>query len=588
MLKFVAVAVLFVVAVNGANLLGANECTYGPSYWCDSFQNAAKCSAMDHCAKVWKQLPVTQVSPSVVCDFCQDIITDLKNFVTAGATKSTIQGYMNRACEFLPDAFSRTTCKEVADHYLDELISMADMSLDPSTSCALLGLCGSKKDLNQIPAVSAVVEPLKTSFARVSLSAAKVPVKAEESPFCSDCKTLIATIKSEIDDKSNQAAMTNALEGECAQIGGDLAAECKTLVDMFVPQMVGLIDEELTNDLCVMVGLCKNASVTITMKTVVDKARAVFVQKLRSAGKLNQHIRGVASRVSADDTCTTCEEVLNTAKLFLNNNSTEQQIESVLEDDVCTQLGSFSAMCKEIIEQYMPKLWKQFMDGFDPKTLCGDLGLCNTTVTIEAPQLSVVKPIQLKPKATSGPGCALCEFAIEKLESMLSTNATEEEIEKALDKVCDLLPSTVSKECENLVQQYGPAIIKLLVNDAAPATLCTFLGLCSGTGVQEVTPVANLKGEDCIMCTMALTYAKTMLTKNDTVQEIEKALLGSCSSLPQLFVSKCTTMVKQYGPAILKAVAGEISPKDICKEVGLCTASMKADGLVHLYNKSNI
>ena len=65
--------------------------------------------------------------------------------------------------------------------------------------------------------------------------------------------------------------MTNALEGECAQIGGDLAAECKTLVDMFVPQMVGLIDEELTNDLCVMVGLCKNASVTITMKTVVDK-----------------------------------------------------------------------------------------------------------------------------------------------------------------------------------------------------------------------------------------------------------------------------------------------------------------------------
>lgn len=40
---------------------------------------------------------------------------------------------------------------------------MADMSLDPSTSCALLGLCGSKKDLNQIPAVSAVVEPLKTS-----------------------------------------------------------------------------------------------------------------------------------------------------------------------------------------------------------------------------------------------------------------------------------------------------------------------------------------------------------------------------------------------------------------------------------------
>ena len=34
-----------------------------------------------------------------------------------------------------------------------------------------------------------------------------------------------------------------------------------------------------------------------------------------------------------------------------------------------------------------------------------------------------------------------------------------------------------------------------------------------------------------MMCTMALAYAKSMLTKNDTVAEVEKVLLGECSHM---------------------------------------------------------
>ena len=34
-----------------------------------------------------------------------------------------------------------------------------------------------------------------------------------------------------------------------------------------------------------------------------------------------------------------------------------------------------------------------------------------------------------------------------------------------------------------------------------------------------------------MMCTMALAYAKSMMTKNDTVAEVEKVLLDECSHL---------------------------------------------------------
>jgi len=36
-------------------MLGNNECTWGPAYWCASRENAEKCKAVDHCKRtVWK------------------------------------------------------------------------------------------------------------------------------------------------------------------------------------------------------------------------------------------------------------------------------------------------------------------------------------------------------------------------------------------------------------------------------------------------------------------------------------------------------------------------------------------------------
>merc|ERR1712135_220262 len=37
--------------------LGANKCTWGPSYWCSSFENADECGARAHCESVgWRLL----------------------------------------------------------------------------------------------------------------------------------------------------------------------------------------------------------------------------------------------------------------------------------------------------------------------------------------------------------------------------------------------------------------------------------------------------------------------------------------------------------------------------------------------------
>jgi len=44
------------------------------------------------------------------------------------------------------------------------------------------------------------------------------------------------------------------------------------------------------------------------------------------------------------DACTMCEEAVNYLKLFVNNNSTEQEVQDMLENEVCSQLGELSSM----------------------------------------------------------------------------------------------------------------------------------------------------------------------------------------------------------------------------------------------------
>lgn len=46
----------------------------------------------------------------------------------------------------------------------------------------------------------------------------------------------------------------------------------------------------------------------------------------------------------------------------------------------------------------------------------------------------------------SGPTCALCEFVMKELDSMLNSNTTEAEIKAALDKVCSVLPKSISAD----------------------------------------------------------------------------------------------------------------------------------------------
>jgi len=79
----------------------------------------------------------------------------------------------------------------------------------------------------------------------------------------------------------------------------------------------------------------------------------------------------------------------------------------------------------------------------DNDEICIQLGLCNSTNVAAVGRVSLTAKPQ-SPEA--GILCVICEFVMKELESILINNATEAEIESALDKVCGLLPSTIRKD----------------------------------------------------------------------------------------------------------------------------------------------
>lgn len=70
------------------------------------------------------------------------------------------------------------------------------------------------------------------------------------------------------------------------------------------------------------------------------------------------------------------------------------------------------------------------------------------------------------------------------VDKAIGNKKTRDKIEKAVHGVCNHLPKTVSKECNQFVDEYADALISVLSEDVSPKEVCTMLGLCKVNMIQ--------------------------------------------------------------------------------------------------------
>eukprot|EP00112_Aurelia_sp_Birch-Aquarium-sp1_P011181 Seg2355.4 transcript_id=Seg2355.4/GoldUCD/mRNA.D3Y31 product=Prosaposin protein_id=Seg2355.4/GoldUCD/D3Y31 len=276
-------------------------------------------------------------------------------------------------------------------------------------------------------------------------------------------------------------------------------------------------------------------------------------------------------------TCDECKTIVAGIHAYLADNITETEVIQGLEA-LCSFLGSYATECKALVSSYGKEIMvivSQYTG--NPDLICKMLGLCTSKKTVEVmTKLEQGKPIvfggsQAAKKPEGSALCIVCEFAMTEIDQLIGKKATEQEIINAVEKVCSYLPSTIKTECDALISEYGPQIIKLLIGQLKPKTICTELHLCSASLKKVVAmPKPKANGIECEACQLVVSYVESLMKNKKTEAEIKAAMEKMCSYLGS-YKTECDSIVATYLDLIIKYLS-QMPSDQVCKEIGLCTA----------------
>ncbi|XP_052006432.1 prosaposin-like isoform X2 [Xyrauchen texanus] len=480
---------LFISTAVATPLLGTEQCARGPPYWCQNVKTASLCGAVQHCQQnVW----IKPQMKSVPCDLCKEVIVVVEQLLKDNGTESEILGYMEKVCHLIPDTGLAGECQDIVDNYFPILMGIIEGELDnPSVVCGAMGLCVSQQAAlakallmsNEIPQVDLTqrVNPFLLNIPQLLYP--KENVK-EETPkqsgdVCQDCVTFITDTQ---DQAKSNASFVNSLlmqvENQCELLGPGMSDMCKEYISQYGPLVIQQLMSMQPKDICFRAGFCPTGPKSVLMQKLVPAksipaSKSIPAVKMFPAIKLETPVVAKMMRVRDPPQCAICEYVIKEVEAMLEGQTSEEQIVQVVEK-VCDILPStLTTQCKDLIEAYGKAIIDLLVQEADPKTICGFLGLCNQASRTFIPEMDIAK-------FQNGGLCDVCKMAVRYVDGIMEQNATQAEIEDAVRKVCKFLPDSVRDECDQLVQQYEPLLVQLLLQTLDPDFICMKLGACPG------------------------------------------------------------------------------------------------------------
>jgi len=514
----------------------------------DSELDAATiCSAMGLCKGLEDTALHRPIKPVLkagtdVCEFCEAVIGDIRAVVDDKKNQQQIKDMLNGICNMVPDPEMQNMCKEAVIDEFNQIIAMIDSQLDPATVCKQLKLCAAKK-------------------------------LAAKDALCDECQVFMMEVKTKLSEPAMEKEVQELIETQLCAQAGQYEEMCKIAVETYLPQIMQMLSSDVDPaQICSALGFC----------TSTPEARTLLA-KLR----LQKSAIFAAVPAGGAEECLLCKTVLGELQNIDRSEAMQQEVENFLKKNLCGMMGTLQGVCEQTVVDFAPELFELLANELNPDEFCAAIGFCSAQPIIPAAAagqsvesvLRAVLPVSMPksgppkvPQPVSSPvsagptvPCELCELVIKYIDSELSDNATEAEIVKAVDEVCDILPDTVKETCEQFVAQYGPTVIALLLQELDPNQVCAKLGLCPSEKKLGAST-------ECILCEFVMTQVDQLLNENSTESEIIAALDKVCSLLPKAITPDCTDFVNTYGPAVIALLKQELAPDQICTALGFCQA----------------
>lgn len=627
-MKLLYLTVLGLICVSlevNSHVLGAKECTWGPSYWCQNITHAKLCGAVKHCIQtVWEHQKLPPDDDDV-CKICLEMVKEARDQLESNETQEELKEVFEGSCNLIPVKVISEACCKVADEFIPELVETLASQMNPQVVCSVAGLCN-----------NAWVDKQLEDSRQEGLIKATPLQEATEVNDCSGCKVVINALEKRMETMSRDELLNNMLRA-CGRVGS-LSDGCSAIIITYFTEIYDFLQRNFkSGDVCHVAGVCSGT---------FHKHRPL----LKNVEVVHESDIGVV-KPKDDLPCEFCEQLVIHLRDVLIANTTEEEFEDILRG-LCKQTRSFKDECLSIVNEYYAEIYEFLVKDLNAKETCQVFGLCTapgvkgkqgpiwpllpaqTAETLQASRLSVaqtsdrVKATVLSPAQPLGSiisatrmtsvsdkaagfhrvpigdnggvvrvadveneqlpfdrmlpqtvvyvnnkeECVFCQYFLHYVQQAITDPKTEAQIEKVVKEACDHLPDAIQGQCHEFVETYGNAFIALLAQEIDPSVICPQLGLCpstEGSVALDATHVVNDK-PTCPLCLLATQSIIEKLRNNKTEEEIRKELDILCDDLPRSIAGDCRDFVDKYEEQLVDMLIADFTPMEICTYLKLC------------------
>jgi len=549
-------AVTFLVWVTAVvqgspRLVGAEKCSWGPSYWCANIPQASKCGAVTHCIKsVWEREAVPR-DDDEVCKICKEMVGEARDTLLSNETQEELREVFDGSCDLIPIKLIAKECRTLSDQFIPELVETLASEMNPDTVCTVSGLCNS---------------------ARIDKMLEDSHKQAQFGGDCNICREGAREVKQRLSQASQTEVEDKMLE-LCGYMGSFSTACMETVLDQST-EIYKMLTKQFDEEICDLSGLCSQS---------FEKVPATTLQE------------------GEDIQCEFCEKVIQHWIDVYASNSSLQEFKAIL-DGICEKVDKKNSdHCKHIVDDYYIPAFEFIRTQLKPHMVCSAVGLCspNSLQTSKAPPaISMVKlsPAQRSPAPgalnerlyvpasviqTNSPSCVMCEYVINTLDNYIEDRSNEVAIKKAVESICDKMPGAVKAKCDKFVETYEPAIVAFIVNNIDSDKICSMLHLCDAEEnynnpslLQSNSEISLRSDSSCEMCEFVMNEVFSVL-KDPSDQEMIKNVLESiCYRLPDSIENGCEDFVEKYTSVVINFIVSGLSPDEVCSALKLCSSSV--------------
>ncbi|XP_076287600.1 prosaposin isoform X2 [Lasioglossum baleicum] len=567
------------------HVLGREECTWGPSYWCENIKTAAGCNATSHCIQLkWNNMKVPEDNDDV-CTVCKDMVQQARDQLESNQTQNDLKAVFEGSCKLIHVKPIVKECITLVDQFIPDLIETLASQMNPSVVCSVAGLCNSAR-------IDRLLEEYSQPASKIvdvrSHSLEKDEIEPDD---CTKCLTVAAHMEYRLNNSPRDRVLQNALN-LCAELSTFTDACSATILTYFDTLFAHLQENFNSKNICHLSGQC---TAQFHKHENSDANPNVEIRPLSSVGMVD---------VSDDLPCKLCEQLVQHLRDLLVANTTESEFHQVL-DGLCKQTKSFANECTGIVDEYYPVIYEYLTRELNSKYVCQMSGMCPaegrtaqnsnknmepekseplSKSEIEGMQLGIERmfpfPLSDGPVVKGTASCAICEYVMHYIQNTLTNPVTEEKVKEAVKNVCKRLPGGIRSECSEFVETYGDAVVALLVQEIDPAHMCGILRLCPTKKFMKLwssipakyTLTEKTDRPSCPLCLLAMTQIYNVIKNNRTEANIEAALDKLCNHLPESLSQECTDLVEGYSKELVELLLADLTPIEVCTFIKLCKA----------------